>query len=147
MLEERLAAACEAVQALADAESASMAACLQAKLSATALQELQATLGKLQAAMANAGTTSACTSQSALPVGVYLHSCISYMFPLRWAGWDGQATTGTLLAEIDAQQEHLVEANSSAEAAQRASRELQASVAAAETQLVRWRLLQLPILI
>lgn len=52
-----------------------------------------------------------------------------------------------LLAEIEAQQEHLVEANSSAEAAQRASRELQVSVAAAETQLVRWRLLQLPILI
>lgn len=58
VLEKRFAAACEAVQASADAESASMAACLQAKLSAAALQELQATLGRLQAAMANAGASS-----------------------------------------------------------------------------------------
>lgn len=50
MLMERLAAAHERAQALSEAERASTAARLDAKLATAALQEHQDTLAKLQAA-------------------------------------------------------------------------------------------------
>ena len=55
MLEERLDAAYTAAQAAGQGEAASTAARMQAKVSAAALQEHQATLCKLQATMATAG--------------------------------------------------------------------------------------------
>lgn len=59
VLDERLDAAYRAAQAAIQAEAASTAARMQAKLSAAALQEHQATLRKLQATMASAGMVAA----------------------------------------------------------------------------------------
>ncbi|KAK9843744.1 hypothetical protein WJX81_004731 [Elliptochloris bilobata] len=55
VLEERLAATRELARAAAEAESACAAASMEANLSASALQEHQATVQKLQAAMESAG--------------------------------------------------------------------------------------------
>lgn len=56
MLEDRLAMACAAAEALAKAQNASTAAYMQAKVSAAALHDHQAVLRKLQAAAAQPGT-------------------------------------------------------------------------------------------
>ncbi len=57
MLEDRLATACAAAEAMAKAQSASTAACTQARLSAAALHDHRAVLAKLQAAAAQPGAT------------------------------------------------------------------------------------------
>ncbi len=57
MLEDRLATACGAAEALSKAQSASAAACTQARLSAAALHDHRAVLTKLQAAAVQPGAT------------------------------------------------------------------------------------------
>lgn len=87
VLQERLDAACTAAQAASQAEAASTAARMQAKLSAAALQEHQATLCKLQATMATAGMAAAVLCCEHVPACEHVPRC-SHKLTDAWARLD-----------------------------------------------------------
>ena len=77
-----------------------------------------------------------CAVSLCLIARTFLVACASKLMP--GPGWSEQAASGTLLKEIECQEERLAEATASAEAAQRAACKLQDSLTAALGDLSKY---------